>query len=42
MPREYVKGSLILSKDGHRYSEIYRGIMEVFARFGYYVESCVM
>ena len=35
MPRGYIKGSMILSKDGHKYSNVYRGILEVLARFGY-------
>src|SRR5438105_10477508 len=30
-----VKGTAILSKDGHRHSQVYRGVMELLARFGY-------
>ena len=35
MPKGYSKGALILSKDGHTYSDVYRGILEVLALFGY-------
>jgi len=35
MPVLVPKGFLILSKDGHKHSGVYRGMLELLARFGY-------